>query len=155
MAKGKTKNILFGIQKQQLKHLSADEYKALRELCFLSKNMYNVALYNIRQYYFSEKKYLSYESNYKLCKDNENYALMNSNSAQQIMKVVDRNFKSFFALIELAKKGNYQYEQINLPHYLKKDGFFNLIFAEFSLKDGFFYCSHEYVIQTFIRKSKH
>ena len=138
MAKGKTKNILFGIQKQQLKHLSADEYKALRELCFLSKNMYNVALYNIRQYYFSEKKYLSYESNYKLCKDNENYALMNSNSAQQIMKVVDRNFKSFFALIELAKKGNYQYEQINLPHYLKKDGFFNLIFAEFSLKDGFF-----------------
>ena len=138
MAKGKTKNILFGIQKQQLKHLSADEYKALRELCFLSKNMYNVALYNIRQYYFSEKKYLSYESNYKLCKDNENYALMNSNSAQQIMKVVDRNFKSFFALIELAKKGNYQYEQINLPHYLKKDGFFNLIFAEFSLKDGLF-----------------
>ena len=138
MAKGKTKNILFGIQKQQLKHLSADEYKALRELSFLSKNMYNVALYNVRQYYFSEKKYLSYESNYKLCKNNENYALMNSNSAQQIMKVVDRNFKSFFALIELAKKGNYQYEQINLPHYLKKDGFFNLIFAEFSLKDGFF-----------------
>ena len=138
MAKGKTKNILFGIQKQQLKHLSADEYKALRELSFLSKNMYNVALYNVRQYYFSERKYLSYESNYKLCKNNENYALMNSNSAQQIMKVVDRNFKSFFALIELAKKGNYQYEQINLPHYLKKDGFFNLIFAEFSLKDGFF-----------------
>ena len=138
MAKGKTKNILFGIQKQQLKHLSVDEYKALRELCFLSKNMYNVALYNIRQYYFAEKKYLSYESNYKLCKDNENYALMNSNSAQQIMKVVDRNFKSFFALIALAKKGNYQYEQINLPHYLKKDGFFNLIFAEFSLKDGLF-----------------
>lgn len=138
MAKGKTKNILFGIQKQQLNHLSADEYKALRELCFLSKNMYNVALYNIRQYYFGEKKYLSYESNYKLCKDNENYVLMNSNSAQQIMKVVDRNFKSFFALIELAKKGNYQYEQINLPKYLKRDGFFNLIFAEFSLKDGLF-----------------
>lgn len=138
MAKGKTKNVLFGIQKQQLKHLSADEYKALRELCFLSKNMYNVALYNVRQYYFSEKKYLSYESNYKLCKDNENYALMNSNSAQQIMKVVDRNFKSFFALIELAKKGNYQYEQIRLPKYLKKDGFFNLIFSEFSLKNGLF-----------------
>ena len=138
MAKGKTKNILFGIQKQQLKHLSVGEYKALKELCFLSKNMYNVALYNIRQYYFSEKKYLSYESNYKLCKENENYTLMNSNSAQQIMKVVDRNFKSFFALIELAKKGNYQYEQIRLPKYLKKDGFFNLIFAEFSLKDGLF-----------------
>lgn len=53
--KGKTKNVLFGVQKQQLKHLSVDEYKALRELCFLSKNMYNVALYNIRQYFFAEK----------------------------------------------------------------------------------------------------
>ncbi|PHS36631.1 MAG: transposase [Alkaliphilus sp.] len=129
---------MFGIQKQQLKHLSADEYKAIRDLCFLSKNMYNVALYNIRQYYFLEKKYLSYESNYKLCKDNENYILMNSNSAQQIMKVADRSFKSFFGLIKLAKKGNYQYEQISLPKYLKKGGFFNLIFAEFSLKNGFF-----------------
>jgi len=138
MTKGITKNVLFGIQKQQLKHLSADEYKALRELCFLSKNMYNVALYNIRQHYFSENKYLSYESNYKLCKDNENYALMNSNSAQQIMKVVDRNFKSFFALIELAKNDNYQYKQIGLPKYLKKDGFFNLIFAEFSIKKNLF-----------------
>ncbi|MCT4507308.1 MAG: transposase [Tepidibacter sp.] len=138
MAKGKTKNILFGIQKQQLKNLSADEYKVIKELCFLSKNIYNVALYNVRQYFFTEKKYLSYESNYKLCKDNENYALLNSNSAQQTMKVVDRNFKSFFALIELAKKGSYQYSDIKLPKYLKRDSFFNLIFAEFSLKDGYF-----------------
>ena len=136
MAKGKTKTVLFGIQKQQLKHLSKDEYKALRELVFLSKNMYNVALYNVRQYFFTERKYLSYESNYKLCKENENYALMNSNSAQQIMKVVDRSFKSFFALIKLAQKGDYQYNQIKMPKYLEKDSFFNLIFAEFKINDN-------------------
>ena len=138
MSKGKTKEILFGVQKQQLKHLTASEYTAIKELCSLSKNMYNVALYNVRQYFFTEKKYLSYESNYKLCKDNENYKLMNSNSAQQVMKVVDRNFKSFFALIRLAKKGNYQYRDIKLPRYLSKEGFFNLIFAEFSLLNGYF-----------------
>lgn len=63
---------MYGIQKQQLKHLTAAEYKALRELCFLSKNMFNVALYNIRQHYFSTKKSLSYESNYHACKANEN-----------------------------------------------------------------------------------
>lgn len=132
MPKKPTREVLFGIQKQQLKHLTANEYKALRELCFLSKNMYNVALYNIRQYYFTEKKFLGYNSNYHLCKDNENYAMLNSNSAQQIMKVVDRNFKSFFALIKIAQKGEYQYKDINLPKYLKKDGFFNLIFGEFN-----------------------
>ena len=127
-----TKEILFGVQKQQLKHLSSDEYKALKELCFLSKNIYNVALYNVRQYFFAEKKFLNYESNYHLCKANENYALLNSNSAQQIMKVVDRNFKSFFALIKMAQRGEYQYKDINLPRYLKKDGYFELIFGEFN-----------------------
>lgn len=138
MPKKPTKDVLFGVQKQQLKHLSKDEYKALKELCFLSKNMYNVALYNIRQYYFTEKKFLGYNSNYHLCKDNENYAMLNSNSAQQTIKVVDRNFKSFFALITKAKKGEYQYKDINLPKYLPKDGFFNLIFGEFNAsKDKF------------------
>lgn len=138
MPKKPTKEILFGVQKQQLKHLSANEYKALKELCLLTKNMYNVALYNVRQYYFNEKKFLKYESNYHLCKDNENYILLNSNSAQQIIKVVDRNFKSFFALMEKAKKGEYQYKDIKMPKYLQKDGFFNLIFGEFNTsKDKF------------------
>lgn len=132
MAKQPTTNILFGVQKQQLKHLTKKEYLALKELCFLSKNMYNVALYSIRQYYFTEKKFLNYAKNYHLCKDNENFALLNSNSAQQIMKVVDRNFKSFFSLIEIAKKGQYQYKDIKLPKYLPKDSYFNLIFGEFN-----------------------
>jgi transposase, IS605 OrfB family, central region len=132
MPKKPTNEILFGIQKQQLKHLSANEYKALRELCILTKNMYNVALYNVRQYYFTEKKFLGYNSNYHICKENENYSMLNSNSAQQIMKVVDRNFKSFFGLIQMAKKGEYQYKDIKLPKYLPKDGFFNLIFGEFN-----------------------
>ncbi|MCB2357850.1 hypothetical protein [Clostridium estertheticum] len=89
------KEILYGVQKQQLKDLSAKEYKALKELCFLSKNMYNVALYNIRQHYFTQNKFLSYIKNYHVCKTNENYVILNSNSAQQIMKIVDANYKSF------------------------------------------------------------
>ncbi|HEY5562303.1 MAG TPA: transposase [Clostridiaceae bacterium] len=138
MPKKTTKDILFGVQKQQLKHLSSDEYKALRKLCSFSKNIYNVALYNVRQYFFAEKKFLTYENNYHLCKANENYALLNSNSAEQIIKVVDRNFKSFFALIKMARKGEYQYKDISLPRYLKKDGYFNLIFSEFNTsKDTF------------------
>ncbi|HEY5560671.1 MAG TPA: transposase [Clostridiaceae bacterium] len=138
MPKKTTNDILFGVQKQQLKHLSSDEYKALKELCFLSKNIYNVALYNVRQCFFAEKRFLTYESNYHLCKSNENYAQLNCNSAQQIIKVVDRNMKSFFALIKMAQEGDYQYKDISLPRYLKKDGYFNLIFGEFnSSKDTF------------------
>lgn len=138
MAKKPTNNDLFGVQKQQLNHLSKAEYKALRELCFLSKNMYNVALYSIRQHFFATNKYLTYNENYHLCKDNENYKLLNSNSAQQTMKVVDRNFKSFFALLNLAKKGKYDYKDINISNYLPKDGFFNLIFGEFNCSNDKF-----------------
>ena len=49
--------------KQELKHLSKDEYKILRELCHTAKNLKNQAIYNIRQNYFKNGKYLSYYDN--------------------------------------------------------------------------------------------
>jgi len=45
-------------QKNQVRHLTKQEYVALKTLCRLSKNLYNATLYAIRQYYFTEKKYL-------------------------------------------------------------------------------------------------
>ena len=107
-------------------------------MCALSKNLYNSALYAVRQYYFAEKKYLRYESAYHICKENENYKLLGTDLAQQIMKVVDRSFKSFFALISKAKSGGYQFNQIRLPHYLPKDGLFSLIIPRIRVKEGYF-----------------
>jgi len=125
-------------QKNQVRHLTKQEYVALKTLCRLSKNLYNATLYAIRQYYFTEKKYLRYESAYHALKDNENYKLLNTDIAQQTMKVVDRNFKSFFALISKAKQGDYKFSNIKLPHYLPKDGYFMLIIPRFTVKDGYF-----------------
>ena len=90
--------------KQQVKQLSKEDYRNLKELSHIAKNLANQAIYNVRQYYFNEGKYLSYEKNYTLLKTSENYKLLNSNMAQQILKEVDRMFKSFFGLIKLAKK---------------------------------------------------
>jgi len=134
MPKGKTKNIIYGCQKQQLNHLSKKEYIALKALCHFAKNLYNVGLYNVRQYYFQEQKYLSYESNYHLSKNNENYKLLNSNMSQQILKEVDTVFKSFFGLIQKAKEGNYNFRSINIPRYLEKDGYFTLIIGQIRIK---------------------
>lgn len=113
--------------KQQLKKISKEDYKSLRELSHVAKNLYNYGLYNIRQYYFEQKEYLNYEKNYVICKNNENYKVLNSNMAQQILKEVDGVFKSFFGLIKLAKKGKYNFKDIKLPKYLKKDGFATLV----------------------------
>ena len=122
--------------KQQLKNLSKEDYLNLKELSHIAKNLYNVATYNVRQYYFQEKEYLKYEQNNVLCKTNENYKFLNSNMAQQILKEVDGSFKSFFGLLKLVKKGKYDYKSIKLPKYLEKDSFTTLVIGFVRVKDN-------------------
>lgn len=113
--------------KQQVKHLSKEDYNNLKELSHTAKNLTNEAIYNVRQYYFTEGEYLNYEKNYSLLKNSPNYKKLNSNMAQQILKEVDGSFKSFFGLLKLAKKGKYAFKDCRLPHYLPKDGFTTLV----------------------------
>lgn len=121
--------------KQQVKHLTKEEYNILRELCKISKNLTNQAIYNVRQYYFQEKQYLRYESNYHEMKYLENYKLLNADISQQTLKNVDQMFKSFFALIKLAKQGKYNFKHIRLPNYLPKNSYSNLIIGQVRIKD--------------------
>ncbi len=92
----------------------------------------------MRQFYFAEGGYLRYESNYHYCKDNENYQLLQTDIAQQTLKVVDRFFKLFFGLIQKAKEGNYRFEQIPIPRYLNKQGYFPLIIPRIKVNNGYF-----------------
>ena len=113
--------------RQQVKHLSKEDYKTLRDLCHIAKNLANQAIYNVRQYYFAEGEYLNYQKNYVLLKNSDNYRTLNSNMAQQILKEVDGSFKSFFGLLKLAKKGRYSFKDCRLPSYLPKDGYATLV----------------------------
>jgi len=120
--------------KQQVKHLSKQEYYSIKELCHIAKNLTNQAIYNVRQYYFTENEYLNYEKNYSLLKTSDNYKMLNSNMAQQILKKVDSSFKSFFELLKLAKKGKYAFKDCKLPHYLPKNGYATLVIGFVRLK---------------------
>ena len=126
-------------QTNLIRGLSKHEYLMLRMMCFFSKNLYNLTLYNIRQYYFVEKKHLRYESNYHLTKENENYKLLQAGVSQQTMKIVDRAFHSFFALVEKARRGEYRFQDIKLPKYRDKGSLFNLVLQSnaISIKGGF------------------
>lgn len=128
---------MYSTQKNQLRNLGKAEFLAIRELCRLSKNLYNVGLYTVRQYFFEVRKHLRYESAYHLCKENENYQALNTDIAQQTLKVVDRTFNSFFGLINAVKSGTYQ-QKVRLPHYLPKEGYFVLIIPRIKVKDGKF-----------------
>lgn len=116
--------------KQNLKHLTVEQYKMLRELCSLSRAVYNESLYNIRQHYFAEGSYLRYEANYHLVKNSDNYKRLGASVSQQSMKGADAAFKSFFGLLKLAKSGKYQGWKTRMPKYLKKDSFFKIAFSQ-------------------------
>lgn len=128
---------MYATQKNQLRRLSKQEFNALSALCRLSKNLFNVALYECRQYFFRERKRLTYESNYHLCKSNENYRMLNTDIAQQTMKVVDRSMRSFLGLFKAISIGRCD-QKPQLPKYLSKEGYFPLIIPRIRLKDGMF-----------------
>ena len=122
--------------KQQVKHLTKIEYNNIKELCHIAKNLTNEAIYNVRQYYFTEREYLRYENNYVLLKNSDNYKILNSNMAQQILKEVDGSFKAFFGLLKLAKQGKYSFKDIKLPNYLPKNSYTTLVISMFKINDG-------------------
>ena len=123
--------------KQQLKHLSKEEYLSLRELSHTAKNLYNQAVYNVRQYYFQENKYLNYQKNNSILKSSENYKTLNSNMSQQILKEVDGSFKSFFGLLKKKDKGMYN-AKVKLPSYLPKNSFTTLVIGFVRLNEDTF-----------------
>lgn len=123
-----------------IRGLTRLEYQVLIDLCKYSNNLYNFALYNIRQFFFANKKYLQYVSNYHICKNNENYKLINAGSAQQILRTIDGNFKAFFACVKKYKAGDSHVNGLGIPHYRKKGGLFQIIFStnSITIKNGFF-----------------
>lgn len=125
---------MYLVVKQQLNHLSKVEYNVLKEQCRISKNLKNQVLYEIRQKFFSDKSYLNYSEVYKLLKTNNNYKLLQSNMAQQIMKSVDAEFKSFFGSLNSQRVTN----KVNIPHYLPKDGYNQLVLQQINVRNGKF-----------------
>ena len=84
----------------------SNKFAQLDELCFISKNLYNVALYHIRQYYKETCKYLSYYELAKKLSDSNNLdyrAMPYAQSAQQVLRQVDSQYKAFYAAIKSKK----------------------------------------------------
>lgn len=96
-------------------------YKELDKLCFLSKNLYNITLYTIRQHYFNTKKYLSYFTTVEnFAKENQvDYRALPAKVSNYTLQLVDQNMKSFFALLK-KKQANQYTKPVRLPKYLDK-----------------------------------
>ena len=84
-------------------------FEDLQNICKLSKNLYNVALYKIRQQFFEGGKFLTAFSLDGILRKEQNidYNALPQKVSQQTLKMVEQNFKSFFGLLKLKAKGKY------------------------------------------------
>ena len=93
---------------------NSNEINMLKLLCRISKNLYNAALYYLRQYYFEHNIIPSYFDTNKILKDNENYHIINTYQSICTIRCAYNNMMKF-----IRKHGS-------LPKYLPKNGFYPL-----------------------------
>ena len=104
----------------------------LSEFTYLSKNLYNHANYLVRKEFLETGKWLRYQDLDKILKQDTDYpdykAMPSSQSAQQILMLLDRNWKSFFRSIKDWSNHKDKYlGRPKLPKYRPKDGTMILI----------------------------
>lgn len=108
-------------------------FAQINEMAFASKNLYNTANYNVRQalFYGGHKAIPSYETLYHLMKATQEYKALPAKVAQQVLRLLFNNWKSFkAALVEYEQEPSKFTGVPKPPKYLEKDGRYCLIFTE-------------------------
>ena len=111
------------------------QHKTLSRFCHLSKNLFNEGNFIIRQELFKNKKWIHYKELYHEIKTSSNYKLLPSQTAQQVLKILDRSWKAFFSAIKAWQNDKSKFKgKPNPPGYKPKNGEFMLIFTNQQVK---------------------
>jgi putative transposase len=110
------------------------------DLCLKSKNLYNYANYIVRQEFIHHHEWIRYGSLDKMLKQEEVYQSLPAQTSQQILRLLDNNWKSFFKAIKDWKKNKEKYlSRPKLPKYKKKNGRNIVVFTnqQCKIKNGY------------------
>lgn len=90
------------------------------QLTFLGKNLYNATLFYQRASFF-KKDFQNYYAVNKVFTDKNqaDYRALPAKVSKQVQMLVDKSFKSYFALVKKKKKGEYS-SPVRIPRYLHK-----------------------------------
>lgn len=118
--------IVSRVEKHILKQ-NNEYYSLIDDFCLKAKNLYNHANYIVRQDFCSSNKWVRYsdlDSMLKKDKDYPDYANMpTAQSAQQILRLLDKNWTSFFKSIKDWSNHKDKYlGRPKLPKYKSKNG---------------------------------
>ena len=122
------------------RHIIVNSY-ALNELTFKAKNLYNVANYHIRQtFIFTGLMPCEYELSTFFAELNQpDYRALPAQTSQQVIKLLFKNWTSYFAAIREWKKIPSKFQGMpKIPNYKKKNGHFVAIFTnqQVKIKEG-------------------
>jgi putative transposase len=95
----------------------------LRHLCHVSKNLYNETNYLVRQAFFNEKKWIRSYQLLKELQSSPNFQELPFFTAQKVLLLVDKAWKSFFnALADWQLNPEIYFQKPRIPRYKRKDG---------------------------------
>ena len=89
-------------------------------LTFLGKNLYNATLFYQRASFFKKDFQNYYAVNRMFTHENQmDYRALPAKVSKQVQMLVDKSFKSYFALVKKKTKGEYD-SPVRIPRYLDK-----------------------------------
>lgn len=96
-------------------------YAVIDEAAFKSKNLYNAALYEIRQSFIHEGKYLDYKEIQQRMQSHEAYKALPAKVSQQVLMMLDHNWESFFEALKAYKEDPSKFRgRPKIPKYKHK-----------------------------------
>ena len=105
----------------------------LRDLCKISKDLYNQTNYVVKTHFNETEKWLRYNDLNKIMRttknleDEINYEKLKAQSSQQILRLVDKNWTSYFRSLKEYKKAPGKFKGLPKPPNFKKKDELNLL----------------------------
>lgn len=95
-------------------------YDECDKLTFLAKNLYNATLYYQRASFFNKDFESYYDVNKVFTHSNQkDYRALPAKVSKCVQQLVDKSFKSYFALVKKKLNGSYS-KNVHVPKYLDK-----------------------------------
>ena len=120
-------------------------YAAIDAAAFASKNLYNAALYDIRQAFIHEGQYLNYHEMDKRMQSHEAYKALPAKVSQQILLLLHKNWIAFFEARKAYEEDPSRFTgRPKLPKYKHKTAGRNILvytvqaMSARGLRDGLF-----------------
>jgi putative transposase len=109
---------------------SDSRFALIDQAAFAAKNLYNAALYLVRQSFIFEHQYLGYADIFHLIKHTEAYTALPRKVSNDVLRQLDKNWRSFFAACEAYREDPGKFVgRPSLPKYKHKTrGRFLLIY---------------------------